>query len=100
MFLDGRQPVKYGLRMEIDDKYLSLKKELAKLCGIPETRLLLAEVYSSLIRVSVYSLYATPEWYALVACMLMEVWFYVYLHTYIYTYIHTHNSSRSWHIIR
>lgn len=51
MFLDGRQPVKYGLKMEIDDRYSQLKEELSSLCGIPTSRLLLAEVASSLIRV-------------------------------------------------
>ncbi len=51
MYVDGRQPVKYGLKMEIDDRYSQLKEELSSLCGIPTNRLLLAEVASSLIRV-------------------------------------------------
>jgi len=52
MFLDGRQPVRYGLKMEIDDRYSQLKEELSRLCGVPSGRLLLAEVASSLFRVS------------------------------------------------
>lgn len=52
MFLDGRQPVKYGLKMEMDEKYQQLKVELEKLCGVPASRLLLVDVYASNIRVS------------------------------------------------
>ena len=52
MFQDGRHPIRYGLRMEIDDKYQSLKTELSQLCGVPASRLLLAEVCNSFIRVS------------------------------------------------
>lgn len=52
MFLDGRQPVKYGLKLEIDEKYRLLKEELAKLCGLPSSRILLVEMYASNIRVS------------------------------------------------
>lgn len=51
MFLDGRQPVKYGLRLEIDEKYRLLKEELGKLCDVPPARLLLVEMYASNIRV-------------------------------------------------
>ena len=54
MFLDGRQPMKYGLRLEMDEKYEQLKEELAKLCEIPPARLLLVEMYASNIRVSVW----------------------------------------------
>lgn len=53
MFLDGRQPVKFGLKLEIDDKYRELKEELGNLCGIPASRLLLVEMYSSNIKVRV-----------------------------------------------
>ncbi len=60
MFLDGRQPVKYGLRLEIDDKYHQLKEELGKLCGVSHSKLLLVEVYSSNIRVSLKSMQVTP----------------------------------------
>ena len=53
MFLDGRQPVKYGLKLEIDEKYRLLKEELGKLCEVPPSCLLLVEMYASNIRVSV-----------------------------------------------
>lgn len=59
MFLDGRQPVRYGLKLEIDEKYRQLKDELEKLCGVPAARLLMVEVYASNIRVS-YTLAHTP----------------------------------------
>lgn len=52
MFLDGRQPVRYGLKLEIDEKYRQLKEELEKLCGVSAARLLMVEVYASNIRVS------------------------------------------------
>lgn len=52
MFLDGHQPVKYGLRLEMDEKYQQLKEELADLCNVPASRLLIVEVYASNIRVS------------------------------------------------
>lgn len=49
--LDGSQPVRYGLKLEMDDKYRSLKQSLSDLCGIPGSRLLLVEVYGAMIRV-------------------------------------------------
>jgi ubiquitin carboxyl-terminal hydrolase 6/32 len=52
MFLDGRQPIKYGLKLEMDEKYRHLKEELSKLCNLPSSRLLMVEVYASNIRVS------------------------------------------------
>ncbi len=52
MFLDGRQPIKYGLKLEMDEKYSLLKEELSKLCGLPSSRLLLVDMYASNIRVS------------------------------------------------
>lgn len=52
MFLDGRQPVKYGLKLEMDEKYKQLKEELSELCEVPSSRLLLVEMYASNIRVS------------------------------------------------
>ena len=73
MFLDGRQPVKYGLKMEIDDRYSQLKEELSRLCGIPSGRLLLAEIASSLFRVSIvgesYDHY-TETLYLIVGCTI------------------------------
>ena len=49
--LDGSQPVRYGLKLEMDDKYRSLKQSLSDLCGISGSRLLLVEVYGAMIRV-------------------------------------------------
>ncbi|KFM78271.1 Ubiquitin carboxyl-terminal hydrolase 32, partial [Stegodyphus mimosarum] len=42
--LDGSKPVKYGLQLNHDDKYLTLKQELGKLCGLSAQQLLVAEV--------------------------------------------------------
>ena len=42
--LDGSVPVKYGLRMSIDDRYCALKEALSKLCGLAPNELLLVEV--------------------------------------------------------
>ena len=53
MRLDGSQPVKYGIKVEVDDKYRSLKQSLSELCGIPSSKLLLVEISGSVIRVRV-----------------------------------------------
>ena len=50
--LDDSCPVKYGLRLSVDERYRSLKKQLSDLCGIPPSRLLLVDVYGALVRVS------------------------------------------------
>ena len=42
--LDGSVPVKYGLRMSIDDRYSALKEALSKLCNLAPNELLLVEV--------------------------------------------------------
>lgn len=48
--LNGDTPIKYGLRLNSEAKYAELKDHLEKLCNIPASRLLLAEVASSQIR--------------------------------------------------
>lgn len=48
--LNGSTPIKYGLRLNSEAKYLELKDQLHKLCGIASERLLLAEVAYSQIR--------------------------------------------------
>ena len=50
--LDGSQPVRYGLKLEIDERYRLLKENLSQLCGIPSSTLLLVEIVGSMIRVS------------------------------------------------
>lgn len=47
---DGSMPTRYGLRLDVDEKYETLKKELSKLCKIPPNQLLLVEVYNSMIK--------------------------------------------------
>ena len=49
--LDGSTPTKYGLRLNMDEKYKGLKRHLGELCDIPATQLLLAEVFGALIKV-------------------------------------------------
>ncbi|XP_046415413.1 ubiquitin carboxyl-terminal hydrolase 32 [Neodiprion fabricii] len=42
--LDGGVPIRYGLLLPTDADYSALKTELSKLCDVPASRLLLAEV--------------------------------------------------------
>ncbi|XP_072834635.2 ubiquitin carboxyl-terminal hydrolase 32 isoform X1 [Pogona vitticeps] len=48
--LDGSTPVRYGLRLNMDEKYTGLKKHLSELCGLKPEQILLAEVHSSNIK--------------------------------------------------
>ena len=52
MRLKGSTPLKYGLRMNMEDKYREIKKEISQLSGIPITQLLLVEIFGALIKVS------------------------------------------------
>ena len=54
VLLDGSQPLRYGLKLELDDKYRQLKRALCDLCGLEPADILLVEVYSGVVRVSVY----------------------------------------------
>lgn len=49
--LDGSVPIKYGLRLNNDEKYGALKNALSTLCGIPPHLIKLAEVQGALIKV-------------------------------------------------
>ena len=51
MRLDGSQPVRYGIKLELDDKYRHLKEVIAELSGIPLANLRLAEVYGAMVKV-------------------------------------------------
>nr|CAD7196013.1 unnamed protein product [Timema douglasi] len=48
--LDGSIPVKYGLRLNVDEKYSSLKNALSPLCGKSPQLLKLAEVAAAQIK--------------------------------------------------
>ncbi|XP_045442361.1 ubiquitin carboxyl-terminal hydrolase 32 isoform X4 [Pipistrellus kuhlii] len=48
--LDGTTPVRYGLRLNMDEKYTGLKKQLSDLCGLKSEQILLAEVHGSNIK--------------------------------------------------
>ena len=52
MRLDGSVPVKYGLRLNMDEKYRTLKKQLSELSGIPAMQILLVEIFGALVKVS------------------------------------------------
>ena len=52
MRLDGSTPTKYGLRLNMDEKYKGLKKQLSQLTGIPMPQILLVEILGALVRVS------------------------------------------------
>ena len=50
--LDGAVPVKYGLRLNAEEKYHAIKQQLSGQCDIPAEQLMLAEVIASMIKVS------------------------------------------------
>ncbi|KAG8282223.1 Ubiquitin carboxyl-terminal hydrolase 32 [Homalodisca vitripennis] len=50
--LDGSVPTKYGLRLNMDDKYANLKQNLSTLCNIPPSYMKLAELTGSQIKVT------------------------------------------------
>lgn len=50
--LDGTVPVKYGLRMNADDKHSVVKSKLSMLSGISANNLKLAEIIGAQIKVS------------------------------------------------
>ncbi|XP_064831418.1 ubiquitin carboxyl-terminal hydrolase 32-like [Oncorhynchus masou masou] len=50
IMLDGSTPVRFGLRLNMDDKYTGLKKQLSELCGLKPEQILLAEVHTSNIK--------------------------------------------------
>ena len=47
--LNGSQPVRYSLKLELDAKYRLLREELAQLSGI--YRMLLVDVFGGIVRV-------------------------------------------------
>ena len=49
--LDGSQPVRYGLKLEVDEKYRAALNALSELTGIRKCNLLLVEIYGAMIRV-------------------------------------------------
>lgn len=50
ILLDGQVPVKYGLRLNSESKYIDFKKELSKLCNLDATLMLVCELSNSQIR--------------------------------------------------
>ncbi|GFR71298.1 ubiquitin carboxyl-terminal hydrolase [Elysia marginata] len=50
--LDGSVPVKYGLRLTMDEKYRALKREVSHLADIPVEELLVVEVSGPIVKVS------------------------------------------------
>lgn len=44
--------MRYGLRLNMDEKYMGLKKQLSELCSLKPEQILLAEVHTSNIKVS------------------------------------------------
>ncbi|KAK6968759.1 Ubiquitin carboxyl-terminal hydrolase 32, partial [Biomphalaria glabrata] len=50
--LDGSVPVKYGLRLNMDEKYKTLKREVSNLSNIPVEELLIVEVSGPIVKVS------------------------------------------------
>ncbi|CAI9715032.1 ubiquitin carboxyl-terminal hydrolase 32-like [Octopus vulgaris] len=50
IWLDGSVPVKYGLRLNMDEKYKTLKKELSKLTDIAANQILFVEIFGSIVK--------------------------------------------------
>lgn len=50
ILLDGQVPVKYGLRLNSESKYIDFKRELSKLCNLDATLMLVCELSNSQIR--------------------------------------------------
>ncbi|WAR02243.1 UBP32-like protein [Mya arenaria] len=48
--LDGSVPVKYGLRLNMDEKYKALKRELSSLASIPTGQILLVEIVGPVVK--------------------------------------------------
>ncbi|XP_071094049.1 ubiquitin carboxyl-terminal hydrolase 32-like isoform X1 [Haliotis cracherodii] len=48
--LEGSVPVKYGLRLNMDEKYKTLKKELSSLATIPPEQILFVEVLGPIVK--------------------------------------------------
>ena len=49
--LDGSTPTKYGLRLNMEEKYRGLKQQLTDLSGIPALQILLVEIFGALVKV-------------------------------------------------
>ncbi len=50
ILLDGQVPVKYGLRLNSECKYIDFKKDLSKLCNLDAALMLVCELSNSQIR--------------------------------------------------
>lgn len=50
ILLDGEVPVKYGLRLNSECRYIDFKKELSKLCNLDAALMLVCELSNSQIR--------------------------------------------------
>ena len=60
MKLDGSVPVKYGVRLAMDEKYKALKKSLSELTNIPTNQILLVEILGPVVKVS-FPIVSSPE---------------------------------------
>lgn len=61
--MDGTVPVKYGLRMNADDKHSVVKSKLSSLSGIPANNLKLAEIIGAQIKVWNYNWIKNHKYY-------------------------------------
>lgn len=50
ILLDGQVPIKYGLRLNSECKYIDFKRELSKLCSLDAALMLVCELSNSQIR--------------------------------------------------
>ena len=83
--LDGSQPVRYGLKLEVDEKYRLMKEQLSELCGVPYSRLLLVEVYGALVKVRGRTWDLFVPWTIIYIYIALGFSFLKNIDTYIYT---------------
>lgn len=78
--LDGSTPIRYGLRLNMDEKYTGLKKQLSELCSLKPEQILLAEVYGSNIKVrNAPSAQQHVQTLQRPACLITPLYFYLLL---------------------
>jgi ubiquitin carboxyl-terminal hydrolase 6/32 len=68
--LDGSTPVKYGLRLNMDEKYKTLKQDLSSLSSIPADQLLLVEIQGPIVKVGLGRLNACV---CVCVCVCVEI---------------------------
>ena len=64
--------VKYGLCLNMDERYRGLKRQLSGLCAVPVSQLLLVDVYGTLVRVSLSLCLSLSLFLSLFGCVYVS----------------------------